>query len=51
MSSLEDIQQKDWGIKDIIEEKRNLLKINPEYLHALEKPDPNIFIKKHPDLF
>lgn len=47
----EHIEEKDWTIKDIIDEKQRLQKVNPEYLNALEKADSDIFVHKYSDLF
>lgn len=46
-----EIELKDWTIDDIREEKERLSEINPEYLDALNKADPDVFVRKHPDLF
>ena len=46
-----DIEAKDWNIKDVIAEEQKLKKLNPEYLHALDKANPDVFVKKYPELF
>lgn len=46
-----EIKAKDWDLADIREEKGRLLNRNPEYLTALDKADPDVFIRRHPDLF
>jgi len=46
-----DIEAKNWTIKDIIKEKGNLDSLNKDYLIALGKADPSVFLKYHPDLF
>ena len=45
------ISSREWTISDINKQKEELGNINPEYLIALEKADPSIFSKKHPQLF
>ena len=45
------ISLREWTIIDINKQKEELGNINPEYLIALEKADPSIFSKKHPQLF
>ena len=47
----EEISSKEWTASDTVKQKEELGNINPEYLAALEKADPNIFAKKHPQLF
>jgi hypothetical protein len=51
LSLKEDIEQRDWSIEDIMEEKKRLFQANPEYLMALDQADPNVFSRKHPELF
>jgi ribonuclease HII len=48
---VEEISSKAWTISDINKQKEELGKVNSEYLVALEKADPTIFAKKHPQLF
>ena len=48
---VEEISSKEWTTSDINKQKEALDKINSEYLAALEKADPSIFAKKHPQLF
>lgn len=47
----EEIAAKDWTMKDIIQEKQKLQKLNPSYLKALEKGDSNIFVRNFSNLF
>ena len=48
---VEEISLQEWSISDIINQKKELENINPQYLIALEKADPTIFAQKHPELF
>jgi len=48
---VEEISLRDWSVSDIINQKKELENINPQYLIALEKADPAIFAQKHPELF
>ena len=47
----EAISSGEWTISDINKQKEELGNINSEYLVALDKADPTIFAKKHPQLF
>jgi hypothetical protein len=47
----EEISSREWTKSDIIKQKEELGNINSEYLVALDKADPTIFAKKHPQLF
>ncbi len=47
----EEISSREWTISDITTQKEELGNINSEYLVALDKADPSIFEKKHPQLF
>jgi hypothetical protein len=47
----EEISSREWTISDIITQKEELGNINSEYLVALDKADPSIFEKRHPQLF
>jgi len=47
----EEISLRDWTINDITKQKEDLGNINPEYLAALDKADPTVFAKRHPQLF
>ena len=47
----EAISSREWTISDINKQKEELGNINSEYLVALDKADPSIFSKKHPQLF
>ena len=46
-----EISSMEWTPSDINKQKEELGNINSEYLDALEKADPTIFSKKHPQLF
>ena len=48
---VEEISSREWTVNDINLQKEKLGKINSEYLIALDKADPKIFKKKHPQLF
>ena len=45
------IISKDWTLGDVMEEKRHLQALNPEYMIALEKADARVFSRRHPSLF
>jgi hypothetical protein len=47
----EEISSREWTINEITKQKEELANINQEYLVALDKADPTIFSKKHPQLF
>lgn len=47
----EEIEVKDWDINDALLEKQRLKKLNPEYLKALNNSDPEVFVRKYPQLF
>ena len=47
----EEISSREWAISDINKQKEELGNINLEYLVALDKADPSIFAKRHPQLF
>ncbi len=47
----EEIVQKDWGVRDSIDARRALADQNKDYADALDRADPNVFVKKYPDLF
>jgi hypothetical protein len=46
-----EISSMEWTPSDINQQKEELGNINSEYLVALDKADPTIFAKKHPQLF
>ena len=46
-----EISAKDWTHSDIISQKDELGKMNPEYLNALNKCDPQVFKRNYPHLF
>ena len=48
---VEEISSREWAIGDINKQKEELGNINLEYLVALDKADPSIFAKRHPQLF
>ena len=47
----EEISSREWTINEITKQKEELANINQEYLVALDKADPTIFSRKHPQLF
>ena len=47
----EEISLQEWTLDEINKQKEELGSINSEYLVALDKADPTIFAKKHPQLF
>ncbi len=47
----EEIVQKDWGVRNSIDARRALADQNKDYADALDRADPNVFVKKYPDLF
>ena len=47
----DEISSREWTISEINKQKEELGSINSEYLVALDKADPTIFAKKHPQLF
>lgn len=46
-----EIGARDWTTSDMIQEKQRLQNLNPEYLKALERADPNVFTRKYPRIF
>lgn len=46
-----EIAAKDWTTSDIVSSKQILGQQNGNYLRALEKADPNVFVEIYPDLF
>ena len=46
-----EISVKDWTISDIRVQKEELEKSNSEYLNALNRGDPFVFVRKFPGLF
>ena len=46
-----EISVKEWTISDIRAQKEKLGNINPEYLNALNRCDPFVFVRKFPDVF
>jgi hypothetical protein len=46
-----DIEAKNWNLIDAAREKDRLSELEPEYLEALNRADPSVFERKHPELF
>jgi len=46
-----DIEAKNWNLTDAAREKDRLSELEPEYLEALNRADPSVFERKHPELF
>jgi len=46
-----EISAKQWTISDIKTHKEELRNANSEYLNALNRGDPFVFVRKFPDLF
>ncbi len=47
----EEISSREWTASDINKQKEELGNINSEYLVVLDKADPTVFAKTHPQLF
>jgi hypothetical protein len=47
----EEIEVKEWDINSAQLEKQRLKKLNREYLEALDNIDPEVFVRKYPQLF
>ena len=47
----QEIMPKNWTVQDIRETKKELGEISPQYLNALERSDPQVFMKQYPTLF
>jgi ferredoxin-fold anticodon binding domain-containing protein len=47
----EEIEVKEWDIQNTQLEKQRLKKLNPEYFKALTNVDPDVFVRKYPQLF
>ena len=45
-----EMSAQDWAVRDVAHEKQRLHERNPEYLKALNKADPNVFVRKYGDL-
>ncbi len=45
-----EMSAKDWAVRDAAHEKQRLHERNPKYLKALNKADPNVFVRKYGDL-
>ena len=48
---VEEISSREWTTSEINQQKEKLGDMNSEYLAALDKADPTIFARKHPQLF
>jgi len=48
---VKELEEKDWTIKDIIQEKRRLEALNKDYVDALNATDPSVFSRYYPSLF
>lgn len=46
-----DIEAKNWSLADAARERDRLSELEPEYLEALNRADPSVFERKHPELF
>ena len=46
-----DIAAKNWNLTDVAREKDRLSELEAEYVEALNRADPSVFERKHPDLF
>lgn len=46
-----ELEEKDWTIDDIIQEKRRLKGLNNDYVNALNTADPSVFSRHYPSLF
>ena len=51
LSLKQDIESKNWDLKDVRGEKGEISKPISEYLSCLDQPDPSIFRRKYPELF
>jgi hypothetical protein len=49
ISLKKDIEAKDWNVTDAVREKERLSELEPEYLEALNRADPSVFERKHPE--
>lgn len=46
-----DIEAKNWSLAEAARERDRLSELEPEYLEALNRADPSVFERKHPELF
>lgn len=46
----DEISLRDWEIRDIVHAKTALAKLDAELEHALSTPDPEIFIRRYPQI-
>lgn len=51
LSIKQDIELKNWHLKDVREEKGKISKPISEYLSCLSQADPSVFRRKYPKLF
>jgi len=51
LSLKQDIELKNWDLKDVKREKENISTPMTEYLSCMDQPDPSIFRRKYPELF
>jgi len=47
----QEITAKNWTVQDVMGAKKELGEVNPQYLQALERSDPQVFVKEYPALF
>ncbi len=47
----QEITAKNWTVQDVMGAKNELGEVNPQYLQALERSDPQVFVKEYPALF
>ena len=47
----QEITAKNWTVQDVRGAKNELGEVNPQYLQALERSDPQVFVKEYPALF
>jgi hypothetical protein len=46
-----DINEKDWNLDDILQEKLRLFELNPEFAYSLDSADPTVFERTYPQFF
>jgi len=51
LSLANELEQKEWTIDDIIQEKQRLKQFNKDYENALNEADPSVFSRYYPNLF
>jgi len=47
----EAIAEKDWGLRDVFQAKADLAEVDSDYFRAMCPVDPDVFIRRHPQLF